>query len=125
MPPQTALNQEVAIDHAATPRLRLEPQSKLTTSPLLTNGIQEPRNRLLFRQARAVKVLAYNERKLVFAHAVLADDAVQGGRGLGVLCGCAIALAGRRAGGLGAAGCESCWGAEADALGEDEAGVIG
>lgn len=67
-----------------------------------------------------------HKRKLILAHTILSDNATQtgivhGGLSLGAR-GCVPLAA--VFGGLCAAGGESSWGAEADALREDDAGVI-
>lgn len=106
---------------------RLKPQPELPPPPLLAHGIQKPSYRLLLRKSGAIEVFPHHQRKLVFAHAVLADNPAQtcvfdGRFGLRVR-GC-VSFALFFAGGLGAAGCEGRGGAEADALREDDAGVV-
>lgn len=116
-------------------QLRLKTQPKLTPPPLLTNSVQEAGNSLLLREAGAVKVLAHDERESVLADAVLADYSAERGVEVASLCvvipvsipisaptpaaGCCgrggVAVVVR--GGLGAAGGEGGWGAQADALG--------
>lgn len=93
-------------------------------------------------------MLAHDERESIFTDAVLADNSAERGVDVTSLCvmipvsiaiaapaptpaaaaaagccGCGgVAVVVR--GGLGAAGGEGGWGAQADALGEDDAGVV-
>ena len=57
-------------------RLRLKPQTKLSSSPFFANFVQKPRNGLLLREAGAIEMFADGECEVIFAHAVLTDDMV-------------------------------------------------
>jgi hypothetical protein len=100
--------------------LRLETQTELSSPPLFTHSIQKPRNSLLLRKTRTVKVSPDNERKLIFAYAVLANSPSQWRfihrsiPGMVVSVGLRLCTASGERGGR----------AEADALGEDDARVI-
>ena len=106
---------------------RLKPQPELAPPPLLAHGIQKPSDGLLLRKSSAVEVFPHDQRKLVLAHAVLADNPAQAcvfdGR-FGLRARGRVSFVLFFVGGLGAAGCEGCGGAEADALREDDAGVV-
>jgi len=72
-------------------------------------------------------VFPHDQRELVLAHAVLTDNAMQTGvfnEGLSLRTRGCGSFASFFVGGLGTAGCEGCGGAETDALGEDDTGVV-
>lgn len=57
-------------------RLRLKPQTKLSSSTFFANFVQKPRNGLLLREAGAIEMFANGECEVILAHAVLADNVV-------------------------------------------------
>jgi hypothetical protein len=64
-------------DTDTTSILGLKSQSELTAPPLFAHSIKKPSNGLLLREPGTIEVLSNDQRKLVFANAVLSDNATQ------------------------------------------------